>query len=131
VQADAKSVYDILFRTGDKGVGDDAERQEVAWWSHARRGFYEAAITSKEKVAREALFRIHKLSELEHRWSGLPPSKRKDLRNEFSRPIVEQFMGWAQDQYDRVKERRGLLRSAFGYIVRQREALCPRDRSAA
>ena len=124
VQADAKSVYDILFRTGDKGVGDDAERQEVACWSHGRRRFYEAAITSKEKVARDALFRIHKLFEFERKWSGLPPSKRKDLRGEFSRPIVEQFMAWAQDHYERVKDRRGLLRSAFGYIVRQREALC-------
>jgi hypothetical protein len=36
----------------------------------------------------------------------------------FSRPIVEQFMAWAQDQYEWVKDRRGLLRSAFGYIVR-------------
>jgi transposase len=123
VQADAKSVYDILFRTGDKGVGDDAERQEVACWSHARRRFYEAAISSKDKVAREALFRIHKLFELERKWSGLPPSKRKDLRDAFSRPIVEQFMAWAQDHYERVKDRRGLLRSAFGYVVRQREAL--------
>jgi hypothetical protein len=32
-------------------------------------------------------------------------------------------MAWAQDQYERAKDRRGLLRSAFGYIVRQREAL--------
>jgi hypothetical protein len=76
VQADAKSVYDILFRTGDKGVGDDAERHEVACWSHARRKFYEAAITSKDKVAREALFRIHRLFEFERKWSGLPPSRR-------------------------------------------------------
>jgi transposase len=124
VQADAKSVYDILFRTGEKGVGDDAQRQEVACWSHARRRFYEAAITSKDKIAREALFRIHKLFEFERRWSGLPPSKRKNLRNEFSRPIVEQFMGWAEIEYERVKDRRGLLRSAFGYVVRQRQALC-------
>jgi len=123
VQADAKSVYDVLFRTGKDGVGDDAERYEVACWSHARRRFYETAITSKDRLAREALFRIHQLFELERKWSGVPPSERRELRQQFSRPIIEQFMTWAEAEYARVKDRRGLLRSAFGYVVRQREAL--------
>ena len=47
VQADAKSVYDILFREKRASEpGDDAGgRTEVGCWAHCRRHFYEAAIT--------------------------------------------------------------------------------------
>ena len=60
VQADAKSVYDILFRAPRNGTDederDDAEtRLEVGCWAHARRKFYEAAI-AKDAAAREALW---------------------------------------------------------------------------
>ena len=59
VQADAKSVHDVLFRPpGQRPPPDDdadadlAERHEVGCWAHARRKFWEAAIT-KEPIARE------------------------------------------------------------------------------
>ena len=51
VQADAKSVYDVLFRPPDqRGPLDDVEvdravRLEVGCWSHVRTKFWEAAIT--------------------------------------------------------------------------------------
>ncbi len=51
VQADAKSVYDILFREPEDGAdedGDDgATRSEVGCWANARRKFYEAAIAKR------------------------------------------------------------------------------------
>lgn len=43
VQADAKSVYDVLFRKPDKppADGEDIERpEEIGGWSHCRRRFW-------------------------------------------------------------------------------------------
>lgn len=57
VQADAKSVYDILFREADEPPEDGIEpdpsvRREVGCWAHTRRYFFEAAAVAKEPVAR-------------------------------------------------------------------------------
>jgi transposase len=124
VQADAKSVYDVLFQKPDAGADQEKVdvRHEVGCWSHARRKFYEAAI-GKDPVAREALWRIHRLFEFERAWSGLPPAARKGMRDQHSRPLVDAFFAWAEVQYENVKGERGLLRSAFGYALRQKSAL--------
>jgi hypothetical protein len=60
VQADAKSVYDVLFRASDDKPPDDGGGtcSEVACWAHFRRGFWETAIATKSVIAREALARI-------------------------------------------------------------------------
>lgn len=122
IQADAKSTYDILFREPGPLDPDDERPTEVGCWAHARRKFYDAAIT-KEKTAREALFRIRELFQLEAAWSGLPPAKRKTLRLAQSKPRLDDFFEWAEVQYRRVERQRGMLRSAFGYVVRQRQPL--------
>jgi transposase len=124
VQADAKNTYDVLFRTPDPTASEEPTevRQEVGCWAHCRRRFYEAAI-GKDRLGREGLWRIHKLFELEERWKGEPPAKRQDLRDRHSRPLVDAFLAWAEVEYEKVKGTRGLLRSAFGYAVRQKSAL--------
>ena len=60
VQADAKSVYDVLFREPDNPEdGDGDTRLEVGCWSHARRKFWEATC-AKNEIAREGLrFAFH------------------------------------------------------------------------
>lgn len=123
IQADAKSTYDVLFREPGPLDPEDGERPtEVGCWAHARRKFYDAAIT-KEKTAREGLFRIRELFELEAKWSTLPPAKRRLFRLAESKPRLDDFFQWAETQYARVEKQRGLLRSAFGYVVRQRQPL--------
>jgi transposase len=124
VQADAKNTYDVLFRAPDPAADEDSTevRHEVGCWAHCRRRFYEAAI-GKDRLGREGLWRIHKLFELEEHWKDEPPAKRKELRDRHSRPLVDAFLAWAEVEYDNVKGTRGLLRSAFGYAVRQKGAL--------
>jgi len=123
VQADAKSVYDILFRGPKKPNEDDEGPEEVGCLAHCRRKFYEAAI-AKDPVAREALFRIARLFEKDRAWSDLPPAKRKRRRLQHAKPIVDDFFAWAAAEYEKVKGQRGLLRTACGYAVRQREPVC-------
>jgi transposase len=124
VQADAKSVYDILFRPpdGDSEVVED-RRVEVGCWVHGRRGLWEAAIVLKSEVAREGLYRIKRIYDAERTWRGRPPDEIKRLRNIHVRPLVEAFFVWAAAEYEKVRAVRGPLRSAFGYLVRQKDAL--------
>lgn len=121
VQADAKSVYDILYRAGPE-PDDEPSRHEVGCWSHCRRYFYEAAV-SKDPLAREGLYRIHRIFENEEKWAREPPARRKELRDRFTRPHIESFFAWAEAAYEKVQGQRGLLRSAFGYATRQKDAL--------
>jgi transposase len=127
VQADAKSVYDILFRPPpadppDDGAADLAARTEVGCWSHARRGLWEAA-SAKSAVAREGLARLGRVFALERKWKKHPPVERKALRHAHARPHLEAFFAWAEAEFARVKEQRGRLRSALGYCVRHQAAL--------
>ena len=45
------------------------------------------------------------------------------MRRQHLRPHLEAFFGWAEAEYERVRHERGLLRSALGYAVRQKNAL--------
>jgi transposase len=95
VQADAKSVFDILFRPAPADADDDTAQIEVATeigcLSHARRKFWEAAIATKSAVAREAVYRIGRLYDLEARWRDKPPDEVKRLRDQYSRPELDAF----------------------------------------
>jgi transposase len=129
VQADAKSVYDLLFKPPgerpppDDGEPDLAERHEVGCWSHARRRVWETAITTKDPVAREGLLRIKRIFDLDRSWRGRPPAEIKALRDRQLRPHTDAFFAWVAEEYERVKDQRGMLRSALGYAHRQRGPL--------
>lgn len=122
IQADAHCVYDALYR-GDAREPGETPPREVACWSHARRKAWEAATAAKDPAAREALLRMHKLFELEEHWADLPPSRRHEFRQRLARPIVDDFFAWAKSQYERLKGIRGLAANAFGYAIRQEDAL--------
>jgi transposase len=57
------------------------------------------------------------------KWAGEPPSKRKTLRDQFMRPEIESFFAFVESEWQRVKDQRGLLRSALGYAMNQKDAL--------
>jgi len=125
IQADAKSVYDVLFvdpveRPPDDT--DDAVRHEVGCWAHCRRKFWEATV-AQSVVAREGLARVGRIFELDASWRNKPPIEITRLRQAHMRPHFAAFFEWAEAQYPLVKQERGLLRSALGYAVRQKEAL--------
>lgn len=124
IQADAKSVYDVLFRDRKEKPPDDDDgvRHEVGCWAHARRKFWETAST-KNVVAREALARISRIFEVDRTWQGKAPAEIKRLRDAQLRLHLEAFFAWAEVEFEKVREQRGSLRSALGYAVRQKDAL--------
>ena len=124
VQADAKSVYDILFRRPGEQPLDEDEfiRSEIGCWSHARRKLWEGTV-AKCIVSREGLARVGRIFDVDARLRGKPPDEIKRLRQVHLRPHLEAFFLWAEEQYALVRDQRGLLRSALGYAVRQKDAL--------
>jgi transposase len=124
VQADAKSVYDALFRPPEAPLDDEdpAVPTEVGCWAHCRRRFWEATC-AKSVIGREGLARIGRLFGLERKWQGRPHGEVRALRAQLARPHVEAFFEWAEAEYQKVLGERGLVRSALGYAVRQKAAL--------
>jgi len=128
VQADAKSVFDVLFRKPkNKPPAADADesqlRQEVGCWSHCRRGLWEAA-TQKSAVGREGLARISRIFDVDaHCRGALAHGEIKRLRAAFLLPHIDAFFVWAAAQFELVRDQRGTLRSALGYALRQQKVL--------
>jgi transposase len=84
VQADAKSVYNLLYLPPDQrpppdddAAPDLAERAEVGCWSHLRRKFWEAAVTTHDPVAREACLRIKRVFDLDRTRKKSWPGRRQ------------------------------------------------------
>ncbi len=71
IQADAANLYDRLF--GDEAEG--ATAKEVGCWAHARRRFFEAQVTDRDR-ALVGLGFIKKLYEADRVTMKLPPSRR-------------------------------------------------------
>ncbi|MEJ7600675.1 MAG: IS66 family transposase [Kofleriaceae bacterium] len=129
VQADAKSVYDLLYRPPDQRPlpeddtpPDLAERVEVGCWSHLRRKFWEAAITTKDPVAREAVLRVKRIFDLERSWRRKPHAEIRSLRELHLQPHVDAFFAWARPELAKLDGRRGMLASALGYATRHQVA---------
>jgi transposase len=123
IQADAHAIYDAVFRGEARVRPDDPLPREVGCWAHCRRKAWEAAVITKDPAAREALLRMRALFELDAQWRPLPPAQRHARRQLVSRRLVDDFFAWADEQYARVKDTRGLVATAFGYAVRQEAAL--------
>lgn len=126
VLADAKSVYDLLFRPPERPPPDGEAppvRHEVGCWSHARRKFWEAAVITADPVAREGLLRIGRIFDLERRWKKASAVERKTMRELHLRPHLDAFFAWVDALHPHTKDQRGLLRTAIGYAHRQRGPL--------
>jgi transposase len=91
IQADANSVYDAVFRGQALGEESSADPpKEVGCWSHARRGFWECAVSSKEDDARQALLRIARMFDEEQKWADIAPESRRKARERTLRPLVDE-----------------------------------------
>jgi transposase len=119
LQCDAHNVYDILERgppkDGDEGI------TLVGCWAHCRRGFFEAAIC-KYPVGIQGLMRIRAIYAADEAFRALPPAKRKLLRAEHLRPLLEGFFEWVR-QARTVVQGRSLATKALGYAFNQEKEL--------
>ena len=60
---------------------------------------------------------------LDRAWRGKPHTEIQAHRELHLRVHTDAFFAWADTEYERVRDQRGLLRTALGYVVRQRGPL--------
>jgi transposase len=108
---------------GYGGYGKLAQRGDVQLafcWAHVRRGFFELAGTSPAAV--EALARIAKLYAVEDEVRGQAPEQRRAVRQEKSRPIVDDFRRFL-DAKLALLSRKSKLAEAIRYVLTRWEGL--------
>lgn len=115
VQADAANLYDRLF--GDAG----GAATEVGCWAHARRRFFEAQTTDRERALIGLGF-IKKLYEADRVAAKLPPSRRTDERKRLATPLLEGMKAWL-DAEALVVLPKAPIADAIGYVRNQWDAL--------
>jgi transposase len=98
MQADAYSGFGKLYEAGRKS----GSIIEVLCWSHARRYFFDLARLKKAPIAIEAVKRIDALFAIEVEINGVAPGKRVNVRQERSRPLVDELFVWLRQQRARV-----------------------------
>lgn len=94
MQTDAYSGYNGLYVEGRK----PGRIFEAACWAHGRRKFFELAELQKGPVAIEAVCRIDELFAIEREINGQPPDRRRGVRQERSKPLVEALEKWLREE---------------------------------
>lgn len=91
--------------------------------AHARRKFFEAIPTAKQ-IATDAVAAIGVLYDVEREAKelGLTPEQRKALRQERSKPILDQMLPWLKAQKSAVLPK-SPMGKAIGYALNQWTAL--------
>jgi transposase len=117
VQADAANLYDRLYSEGD----DTAGAIEVGCWAHARRRFFEAQITDRDRALIGLGF-IKKLYEADRVASNLPPSRRTEERRRLATPVLDAFKAWLDAESLTVLPKAPVA-DAIGYVRNQWGAL--------
>lgn len=113
VVADAHNVYDHLYKDG-KAI-------EAGCWSHLRKYVLEALLIEPERL-REPMACIQALFTIERDIGRAPPLTRERVRAEKSKPIVERFFEWCDQEREKVLEG-SPLHAAIRYATNQRQAL--------
>jgi transposase len=111
--ADAHTVYDHLFKTGDV--------TESGCWSHNRRYYFKALLSDPER-ARQGLAFIKGLFKIEKEQATSSPEVRQKVRQRQSKPIVDAFFAWCDAQAPLVLDETPIAK-AITYSRNQREAL--------
>jgi len=118
LQADGYKGYAKLYESGPDGT---RRLHEAACWAHLRRDFHDFWASTKSTIAREALDRIGKLYDIERDITGQPADVRYAMRQKLSKPKVEAFFAWSEQQLLRITGKSDLAK-AFRYGLSRREA---------
>lgn len=117
IQADAANLYDRLF--GDETEG--AAAKEVGCWAHARRRFFDAQLTDRQRALIGLGF-IKKLYEADRIAAKLPPNRRTAERARLCVPVLDAFKAWL-DAEALVVLPKAPIADAIGYARNQWGAL--------
>jgi transposase len=117
IQVDAYGGYTHLAtpkRTGGKPL------QLAFCWAHGRRKLIAAKPKKGSPIVDEALLRIAALYKVEGSVRGAEADHRRSIRQELSKPLVDQFFAWLAAQAKRVS-RKSDLGVAMAYMLRRED----------
>ena len=97
--------------------------REAACWAHLRRDFHDVWTSTKSEIAREALDRIGAIYDIERDIAGQPADLRLAARQKLSKPKVEAFLAWSEQQLLRIPGK-GDLAKAFRYGLSRKASFC-------
>lgn len=86
-------------------------------WAHLRRPFFEFHASTQSPLAAKVLAEIARLYAIEAEIRGQPAERRREVRQERSRPIVEALHAWLLDHVERVSDVSDLAK-AIRYALR-------------
>ena len=115
----------ILQVDGYGGYRVLAERGQVQLafcWAHVRRRFYELAIAGPAPIASEALKRIAELYALETEIRGRNADERCALRQEKSRPLLDELEPWLRAKLGLISQKTKLA-EAIRYALSRWDGL--------
>jgi hypothetical protein len=129
LQADAYSGYNPLFA----GERKPEPLKAAFCWAHARREFFELAdikATAQKKaegkealiapLALEAVLKIDALFDIEREIKGKTAQERLNLRQQHSRPLVNEFEAWMRTERQKLS-RHAEVAKAMDYILKRWE----------
>jgi transposase len=90
---------------------------------HARRNFYDVHKATDSPIAAEALRRYAELYAIEADIRGCPADIRRHVRQERSRPLMDDFAAWLKQQLELISGGSGLAK-AIRYSLARWPSLC-------
>lgn len=117
IQVDAYGAYTHLATP--KRPGGDPLRLAFCW-AHGRRKLIKAKPKKGSPIVDEALLRIAALYKVEDAIRGSDPDHRRAVRQEMSRPLVDEFFTWLKAQAARIS-RKSDLGEAMAYMLKRQD----------
>ena len=117
IQVDAYGGYTHLAKPDRKG---GKPLQLAFCWAHGRRKLIKAKPKKGSPIVDEALVRIAALYKVEDAIRGSSPDHRRAVRQDLSRPLVDQFFAWLAAQAARIS-RKSDLGAALAYMLRRQD----------
>jgi transposase len=114
LQVDGYGGYRVLAERGDV--------QLALCWSHVRRRFYELAAAGPAPIASEALDRIAALYAIEKEIRGHSADERRAMRQDRSRPIVDNLEPWLRAKLALISQKTKLA-EAIRYTLSRWDGL--------
>jgi transposase len=117
IQVDAYGGYTHLAKP-DREAGKPLKL--AFCWAHGRRKLIKAMPKKGSPIVDAALVRIAALYKIEDAVRGSDPDRRRAVRQELSRPLVDDFFAWLAAQAARVS-RKSDLGVALAYMLRRQD----------
>jgi len=117
IQVDAYGAYTHLA-TPKRPGGDPLHL--AFCWAHGRRKLIKAKPQKGSPIVDEALLRIAALYKVEDAIRRSAPDHRRAIRQELSRPLVDEFFAWLKAQAARVS-RKSDLGEAMAYMLKRQD----------